>query len=104
MGYAAESFTYTDFHNHPVASQTESLSDASAKLSSHVAPPVAVSGSSYHYTPVPDTPIPVIGFLAAGTMAERVIASQSYAYFRYAGGILVRYRKSNLFFPFHNFW
>ena len=103
IGAVATSFVASNFQNHSRSSQKTYISDFSATLFCHTAES-EISLTDFNNLPVPNFKNPFVGIWSVVKTREGFLEMVFTQYTSIFRNVLVKYRKSDIIFPFHYFW
>ena len=103
IGAVTTSFDSSNIQNHSTSSQKTYISDFSTTLFCHTAES-EVSVTNFNNLPVPNFKNPFVGFWSVIKTREGFLEMVFTQYTAISRNVLVKYRKSDIIFPFHYFW
>jgi hypothetical protein len=103
MGVVTESYTHPGNPHQPASPEKKLIAEFSSKQLCHTAQTENDASDTNHLS-APGYKNPLAGFGALAKAKELLLEASFSRYSSFAMNILIKYRKSDIVFPFHYFW
>lgn len=103
IGVVTQSLAHANFKDKSASSQEKIISEISSKLFYHTSQTES-SLNSFNIFSFKNFKNPFIVFSPLVINTEELFCSEFSQYFSFSRNILIKYRKSDMIFPFHYFW